>query len=351
VLDFGARGDGHTDDTEAIRSAVKAAFERRRIPLHPQYGYFVSLAEVYFPSGHYLISDTIDINAVKLRGENYAAVEQTNPEKDIFFTPWAWRQTIEGLTLLGGKVHLNLGNNNIGSGHVTVRDCHFYNSSDVAVQMRAGSNSSFFKVENCVFINCEQAVINHCDMCVIRDCWISTSKEMKDKAVIVNRGVMHLEDVLGVPRVNGSDQRWIDNHAVLRVTRFRFGGEGAGFTPVVNFAKPYKWPSSVTLDQCYVYSLGNPERKCAVYLEEIPNTVRITDCTGFMGQTELIQLSSEIDLKAFRETAETSPGYFHFTIRGNAYPGGELPKEFLPYTNLSPHRDMDERETLKGKNE
>ena len=96
VRDFGATGDGATDDTAAIRAAVKAAFARRRIPQHPQYGYFVSFSEVYFPNGHYLISDTVDINAVNLRGEAYAAIEQKDPAKDIFTNPWAWRVKIEG---------------------------------------------------------------------------------------------------------------------------------------------------------------------------------------------------------------------------------------------------------------
>jgi hypothetical protein len=100
VKEFGAKGDGKTDDTEAIRAAVKAAYEKRMVPLHPQYGYFMSFAEVYFPSGHYIVNDTIDINAVKLRGESYAAIEQKDPEKDIFFTPWMWRIAIEGLTFL-----------------------------------------------------------------------------------------------------------------------------------------------------------------------------------------------------------------------------------------------------------
>jgi hypothetical protein len=142
VRDFGATGDGATDDTAAIRAAVKAAFERRRIPQHPQYGYFVSFSEVYFPNGHYLISDTIDINAVNVRGEAYAAIEQKDPAKDIFTNPWAWRVKIEGLTFLGGKVQLDLGNPNVDSGHVTVVNCHFKGSSGVAVQMRKGSNSS-----------------------------------------------------------------------------------------------------------------------------------------------------------------------------------------------------------------
>ena len=108
VRDFGAKGDGKTDDTEAIGAAVKAACERRLIPQHPKYNYFVSLVEVYFPSGHYLVSDTIDISYVKLRGENYAAIEQLNADKDLFYAQDAWRQLIESFTFLGGKVQLNL---------------------------------------------------------------------------------------------------------------------------------------------------------------------------------------------------------------------------------------------------
>ena len=45
-----AKGDGATDDTAAVRAAVKAAFERRRIPQHPQYGYFVSFSEAVIPN-------------------------------------------------------------------------------------------------------------------------------------------------------------------------------------------------------------------------------------------------------------------------------------------------------------
>ena len=339
VKGFGSKGDGKTDDTEAIRAAVKAAFEQRKIPQHPQYGYFVSFSEVYFPNGHYLISDTIDISYVKIRGENYAAIEQKNPEKDIFYTHDAWRQLIEGLTFLGGKVQLNLGNPNVNTGHVTVRDCHFYYSGAAAVQMRKGSNSSFFKVENCIFRECEQAVINYCDLSVMRDCWISSSPKMKDKAVIENRGFgMHIESILGVPAVNNTDQRWIDNYGSVRILRTRFGGEHGGFTAVVNFAVSFKTTdtsAAVTLDQCYGYSLANPKRKCAVYLEEIPATVRITDCVGFEGQCVPIMLSPKIKSADLEEIARKRPGSFQVTFWGNTFPVERLPKEILPFTNLS----------------
>ena len=344
VKGFGSKGDGKTDDTEAIRAAVKAAFEQRKIPQHPQYGYFVSFSEVYFPNGHYLISDTIDISYVKIRGENYAAIEQKNPEKDIFYTHDAWRQLIEGLTFLGGKVQLNLGNPNVNTGHVTVRDCHFYYSGAAAVQMRKGSNSSFFKVENCIFRECEQAVINYCDLSVMRDCWISSSPKMKDKAVIENRGFgMYIESILGVPAVNNTDQRWIDNYGSVRILRTRFGGEHGGFTAVVNFAVSFKTTdtsAAVTLDQCYIYSVGNPKRKCGVYLEEVPSRVSITDCVGFESSCAPIMLSPKADVS---QLVKKEPGAFQCTFWGNTYPVEKLPKEILPYTNLFLSKPMQQK--------
>jgi len=351
VLDFGAKGDGVANDTEAIRSAVKATFERRRIPQHPQYGYFVSFAEVYFPCGYYIINDTIDINAVKIRGENYAAIEQKDPEKDIFFTADAWRQLIEGMTFLGGKVQLNLGNNNVDTGHVTVRDCQFKNSSGPAVQMRKGSNSTFFKVENCVFINCEQAVINNCDMSVIRDCWISSSRQMKNKAVMENYGVMHVENLLGVPRVrrgdegfteqwvdpNGrtrtaSNQRWIDNYGVVNIRNSRFGGEGGGFTAVYNFARyQYKYPvtpNSVTIESSYLYNA----QTTAIVLKEIPNVITVTNNHGLI-DCWMVRLDPGLDLDTYFDM-DGHPHNISINISNNyggGYFGTGLPEQLWPY--------------------
>lgn len=317
VRDFGARGDGVSDDTEAIREAVRAAFERRRIPQHPEYGYFVSFAEVYLPSGHYRITDAIDVSYVKLRGENYAAVEQMDPNKDLFVAHDAWRQIIEGLTLLGGNVQLNLGNSNIDTGHVTVRDCQFYGSRAAAVQMRKGSNSTFFKVENCVFRECEQSVVNHCDMAVVRDCWMSTSPQMKDKAVMENHGVMHVENLLGVPRKGSGDdgfieewvdpaartrittnQRWIDNYGVIHVRNSRFGGEAGGFSAVWNFARfRYKYPvtpNSVTIESSYLYNA----QSTAVVLKEIPNVLTIVNCHGLV-DCWMVRLDPALELDTY----------------------------------------------------
>lgn len=80
VKDYGAVGDGQTDDTEAFKAAVKAA-EKDRLP-------------VYVPGGDYLISDTITLNSVTLYGQEQGAwtaddcglpkIEQKNMYKPLF---------------------------------------------------------------------------------------------------------------------------------------------------------------------------------------------------------------------------------------------------------------------------
>jgi hypothetical protein len=232
-----------------------------------------------------------------------------------------------------------------------VRDCHFKNSRDAAVQMRKGSNSTFFKVENCVFINCEQAVINHCDMTVVRDCWISTSAEMRNKAALVNFGVLHVENLLGVPRNRGgeagfreewvdptgrtrvtSNQRWIDNHGVVHVRNSRFGGEGGGFSAVWNFAPfEYKYPvtpNSVTIESSYLYNA----QSTAVVLKQVPNVLTVVNCHGLV-DCWMVRVDPSLDLDAYfdRDGSPRQVSIQIFNNYGGGYFGTGLPEHLLPY--------------------
>lgn len=319
VRDFGAKGDGITDDT----AAIQAAFDGNKA------------GEVVFPPGTYEIRETIKINGGVIAGVGAAVIHQRNAEKDIFFSDYAWNMTIRGLQFNGGVNQLNLGNSNVDTGMVIIEKCSFYNGSGVAVQMRERSNSTHLIVRDCRFVLCEQALVTYTDWTTFRDSWI-TSAWTRNKAVIVHHGgYMVCDSIVGVPLVTGADQRWIDNYNVLECRTFRFGGEFGGFTPVVNKGKLNKSLGgiSVYLQNCWVSALGNENKKCAVYCEEIPNSIIIRDCQ--LAGVPPVMVSPKINLKTYLN--HVRPGMMLFDVRGNV---GELANK-MPVALLQAAKNRD----------
>jgi hypothetical protein len=318
VKDFGAKGDGQADDTKAIQAAFDAAAKKTWSEQPPGSIYFISMPVVFFPSGKYLVSETIKVGA-NVQGEGTAIVQQTTADKDIFSNAFTWRWQLSGLTFVAGRHHLEIGNPNIDTGRIIIEKCAFYNASGTAVRVREGSNSTQLTVRDCVFAHCDQALVNYCDVARLSDSWISTSPKMKDKAAIENRsGSLLLEDICGVPAVNPeNDQRWIDNYSVVTARNFRFGGESAGFTAVVNFA-PYDYtypviPTAVVLDSCDVYALGNPNRRAAVFCQQVSNQIVVRNCRGLC-DLPVVRLSEQLDLDTYFDNAEQRRDCLRFLV-------------------------------------
>ncbi|MBQ7206323.1 MAG: hypothetical protein IJS01_00855 [Lentisphaeria bacterium] len=273
VKDFGAKGDGKTDDTEALQRAADAVTAKLST---------YASETLYFPRGRYKISRRITLKKIHLRGDS-AVIVQTDPAADIFYYDFAWNTRVTGIEFQGGRDQLSFWNANTEKGQLTVRDCRFFNARGVAVTSRLGTNSTIFSISNCVFYKCGQAVVSNCDWTSIRDIWLTSSSQMRKKAVIVNgHGVMNIDSMLGVPLCNGDEQRWVDNYGSLFVTGTRFGGEGGGFTPVYNFAKyrAFNIPVEISIQRCWISSGSSPNANCAVYCIEVPNLINIGDCTG-----------------------------------------------------------------------
>ena len=323
VRDYGAKGDNVTDDTAAIRAAVAAAqraYTLTKSSVPGGHGGIPSRPEIVFPSGRYLITEAIYIAGGVVRGKGEALLIQKHPDKDLITSQNAWRMTISGLTFVGGRNQLQLSNANDDGGFIQISECRFYGAAAVAVVMGKGSNSTQLKIRDCVFVEPEQALVSYTDETNVTDCWITSSRKMKNKAVIENRGGrMVLEKILGVPRVNGTDQRWIDVYfGNLTCRNFRFGGEGGGFTPVVNFVKYIPEPASfglgpsIVLEGCQIYAGGNSKRRCAVSCEEIPNGITMRECAL---SVPAVHLSDRIDLQTYFLGARSS--MLHFQLRQN----------------------------------
>ena len=215
----------------------------------------------------------------------------------------------------------------------------FYNARGTAIRLRQGSNSTQVSVRDGVFYNCDQALVNWCDLTSVADCWISSAQEMKDRAVIENHGVLTLANICGVPAVKAeNDQRWIDNHGTLTARNFRFGGEGAGFTAVVNFAPyVYTYPvvgPGIVLDSCDIYALGNPKRKAAIFCEQVPNQIVVRNCRGLC-DLPVVRVSDKLDLETYFDNAEQRRACLRFLIGDENVEvfdaNRELPEPMRPY--------------------
>jgi hypothetical protein len=312
VSDFGAKGDGTTDDTAAIQTAI-GKVGGISAP-YPGAAYYNEMQELYFPPGQYRISSSLKIGGGRFRGDG-AVIEQMDPAQDIFVTDQAWRMSFSGFTFLGGRSQIVLHNPNLDTGQVHIEKCLFYGAKGVALDV--DMQSTTLTIRDCIFLACRQVLINKsCDQAIMTSCWITTDIGMRNLAAIEHRaGRLTIEDLCGVPLVNGADQRWIDNYGSnLTCRSVRFGGEGGGFTPVVNYAKyDPTWGPTILLDDCLVCANGNAQRNCAVFCVEVPNQIDIRDC--MLGGATLVELREGLDLKRYFQAP--SPRVFSFLATGN----------------------------------
>lgn len=314
VKDYGAKGDGKTDDTAAIRKAVASAIKASRDAYAPRV--------VYFPSGRYIVNGEIKLNHISLKGNNAAIVQKDKNAVTFNYTDF-WHVTINGLTFSGGKGHIAAINDNLDKSLFFVDRCKFFSSSGTALQTLKGAQSTLFTVSNCEFIRCMSAIDSDCDWTTIRDVWIMNPERKADSASIINRhGYMMVDNLLGVPLCNGLNQRWIDNYAFLTATNCRFGGEGGGYTAVYNFAKyknPPAIPTTVVLKECEIDCHSSGLRNGGVYCVEVPNLIAIENCRSSFSKG--ILLRKDLDIKKYFYAEK---GDIAFRAVGNVGFNGDL---------------------------
>ena len=242
--------------------------------------------QVNIPSGNYTLSDTIEICG-KIAGSGEVKIHMKNPEKDIFHLSHVWNFSISGIMFLGGRNQLVLENNNTDQTFIRIEECYFRQANGFALKFGENTFSSRIVIDKCHFIENMQLMLIKSDLGSLTNSWISTNRKMHDKAVIENYGVLHLENILAVPRVEKVplkqvSQRWVDNHGTLYCRGVRFGGEGGGFTIVRNYTSAKKKypviPNCITLLDCQLYCAQQP----AIDFFDVPNRVSVVRCRGLV---------------------------------------------------------------------
>jgi hypothetical protein len=106
VKDYGATGDGHTDDSFALQAAIAAAYGTFGSPHGDRtpgpYGNKI----VYFPPGHYIIGTTLQLPAtcggyLLGSGSNATTIENTTPGATVVKTDGWTYSAVEGITFKG----------------------------------------------------------------------------------------------------------------------------------------------------------------------------------------------------------------------------------------------------------
>lgn len=340
-----ALGDGKTDDTAAIQAGANLAKARSHV-LKPEGGsYLGSSTTLYFPAGHYLISDEINLGPyTNIVSDSRAIIEQKTEGKRCFVFNNAYTISIRGLRFLGGKHQIWIDNKNVDSTMLDISECEFQLSSDYAIVTQGTASptdshmSANLMINKCKFIRPRKVLRNVCDYAVVRDTWVTVGCENfdRDSAAFMNTsGVLMLDNMIGVPVFGSIDAqgrqsldakgvdrvRWIDNYGSVLAQKSRFGGEFGGIPIVHHFGLPdTKYPKmgqTVLIENSWICAGPRMRKDSAVVTlrEGIPQLLRIVGNSNLVDGTLI--LNEAPSLPAFLKANPEMKDRIQFEIHSN----------------------------------
>ena len=323
VKDYGAVGDGKTDDTDAIQRCITAVEKKN----FPYYKAETAYPEVVFPSGNYLITRPIVIAATRksmnlsIKGNGDATIIQKYPDKDIFYMHYGYRQCVNNITFKGGKTQIKFFSRNFNRAQLLIKNCNFIDSSSYAVddalkgphhskivapykitwknslpyatQVNVDQlpdifyTSSILHINNSIFTNCMKAVRAFSDWGIINRCKITTNPKMQG-AAIYSRGVLKIKDTnCYAKNKSNNSQRFVDNiQAGVILQNVKINTDGKGMCPVYNrriYDNGGLYNVYAIIDSCNIKAADSIEN-CFVYCEEVPNLICITNSKELSGK-------------------------------------------------------------------
>ena len=309
VFDFGAVGDGVTDDTAAIQAATNAAnlsytlFSNSGLSGRPS----ATIQDVIFPKGDYVIGSSITMGSYSNYSSTDGARLKISAGVTAFTGTTAVNHKFTGLQSYGGATVVYYENTNAASDSAKLEfdNCDFQKTTDYAIKtVGTGAtqlSGNLIIRDNCRFAQCAKVLYNSFDEAsvggwVIIDTVVGSDNPMAaNSALFYNKiGYLRFNRMMGVPNV-GTDAtrkaniRWIDNYGgAIYADRCRFGGESAGMPIIYNFTPQVVSPTwigckiVITNSDLFCGNASQTDNGVIVIGSGgyIPQQVEITGCKG-----------------------------------------------------------------------
>lgn len=299
VKDYGARGDGVTDDTQAILEAFAQVRVRQMsfqgIPgVYDKNAIYAGGSRIlFFPLGHYRVSKPLEmgLSYVHIIGEK-AVISPTKAAQkgSVGLTGRIWQGHFEGIQLMGFDTAFSINTSSVESGRQIIEDCDFVGNK---VALNITSYGSITIIRENRFVENQKVALLSGDKIDMSDNWISAGQlKGAHDAQIISNTVLHFDKNLLVPSMpaaGATEPAWINNYREVIITGARQGAETGSFTLVNNFAE-YKtdplWPNCVIIKESECYGVyGNDKnyyQPAAVRLFKVPNMIVLQDMRGFI---------------------------------------------------------------------
>jgi hypothetical protein len=310
VKDFGAVGDGVTDDTAAIQAAITSA---QASPQYQSYNPAITgggvfggyMGRIYFPKGTYLISNTITVTSSYLDidfGNSVLLKSGSFPANAFAFdctNSWVGRVT-DGTFFNFPKV-FKLYNPNLNTGRLDFTKLDIY-GSDVAFDIEC--RSTFTSVANCRFLSVKQiAIIRSGDQVSFKDGWIEAGVIAADYGAHFefvspgNAPGLELIDMVYVPTpqtvIKPSIVKVGINNCRVTIERGFYGAEPGAIPLIASYANAsasVDRGSQYTISNVMVYSSSGVSPVPMVRLYALPNSIVFSNVYGFIEQTHVESL-------------------------------------------------------------
>ncbi len=272
--DFGAKGDGVADDSDALRKAAEALQEGD---------------ELVVPSGRYRLTEPISLpDEVTIRGEGWPTFVAASPDQSAFVAKRALSVRVTGCAFTGGASALMVTTAPDRESIVQLADCSFADTTGPAVSCLGGNgrpddpNRSRLRIAGCEFAACAQMLRTNFAEAQVVSCAVRTKPGVVDRPVIDSQGAsMVVENLLGIPQLGtvdpDADPRWIDAYGRLLCRNVRFGREEGGMC-LVRVRDGGRAEREIFIENSWAWCTGNQLRNAMVFCDALPRSVVLRDC-------------------------------------------------------------------------